>query len=98
MALDSICAQTDELDAPLSELGLEFSEGTELGGADRGVVLRVGEEDDPTVANKLVEVNGTTGGLGLEVGRDAAEAEGLRTISHFGGFVCCRKGGRLFGG
>lgn len=93
VALDSVCAQTDELDAPLGELGLELSESTELGGADGGVVLGVGEEDDPAVANELVEVNGTTGGLSLEVGRDAAEAEGLRTVSHFGGFVCCCEGG-----
>lgn len=93
VALDSVCAQTDELDAPLGELGLELSEGAELGGADGGVVLGVGEEDDPAVANELVEVNGTTGGLSLEVGRDAAEAEGLRTVSHFGGFVCCCEGG-----
>ena len=92
VALDSVCAQADELDAPLGELGLELSEGTELGGADGGVVLGVGEEDDPAVANELVEVNGTTGGLSLEVGRDAAEAEGLRTVSHFGGFVCCEGG------
>ena len=93
VALNSVCAQTDELDAPLGELRLELSESTELGGADGGVVLGVGEEDDPAVANELVEVNGTTGGLSLEVGRNAAEAEGLRTVSHFGGFVCCREGG-----
>jgi hypothetical protein len=30
-----------------------------------------------------VEVNGTTGGLSLEVRRGGAEAEGLRTVSHF---------------
>jgi hypothetical protein len=42
----------------------------------------VGEQDDPVVANELVEVNGTTGGLSLEVRRCGAEAEGLRTVSH----------------
>ena len=88
VAVDGVGRETDELDTTLGELGLELSEGTELGGADGGVVLGVGEEDDPAVANELVEVNGTTGGLSLEVGRNAAEAEGLRTVSHFGGVVC----------
>ena len=84
MALNSVCAQADELGVPLGELGLELSEGAELGGADGGVVLGVGEEDDPVVANELMEVNGATGGLSLEVRRGGAEAEGLRTVSHFG--------------
>jgi len=87
VALNCVCAQADELHAPLGELGLELGEGTELGGADGGVVLGVREEDDPAVANELVEVDGTTGGLGLEVGGDSAEAEGLRTVGHFGGCV-----------
>ena len=87
MALNCVCAQADELGVPLGELGLELGESTELGGADGGVVLGVGEEDDPVVANELVEVDGTTGGLSLEVGGGAAEAEGLRTVGHFGGCV-----------
>lgn len=36
------------------------------------------EEDDPVVADELVEVNGAVGGLGLEVGGNAAEAETRR--------------------
>lgn len=87
VALNCVCAQADELGVPLGELGLELGESTELGGADGGVVLGVGEEDDPVVANELVEVDGTTGGLSLEVGGGAAEAEGLRTVGHFGGCV-----------
>jgi len=35
----------------------------------------VGEQDDPVVADELVEVNGTSGGDGLEVGGNTAEAE-----------------------
>jgi hypothetical protein len=93
VALDGVCAQADELGVPLGELGLKLGEGAELGGADGSVILGVGEEDDPVVTNELVEVNGTTGGLGLEVGRGGAEAEGLRTVSHFGVF----DRGRLFG-
>jgi hypothetical protein len=87
VALNSVCTQADELGVPLGELGLKLGEGAELGGADGGVVLGVREEDDPVVANELVEVDGTTGGLSLEVGGGAAEAEGLRTVGHFGGCV-----------
>lgn len=38
--VDSVGRQTNELDAALLELGLEFGEGAELGRANRGVVCR----------------------------------------------------------
>lgn len=57
MALDRVGAQPDELHAALGEFRLELGKGAELSGADRGVVLRVGEEDDPVIANEIVEVN-----------------------------------------
>lgn len=79
VAVDGVGGETDELDATLGELGLELSEGAELGGADGGVVLGVREEDDPVVANELVEVDGTLGGLSIEVGGNAAEAETVRS-------------------
>ena len=60
MALNSVGAQTDELDVALGELGLELREGTQLGGADWSVVLRVGEQDDPLVANEVVELDRAT--------------------------------------
>ena len=60
MALNSVGAQSDELDVALGELGLELREGTQLGGADRSVVLRVGEQDDPLVANEVVELDRAT--------------------------------------
>lgn len=82
MALDGVCGETNELDAALGELGLELGESAQLGGADGGVVLGVGEEDNPVVANELVEVDGTSGGLGLEVRRDGPKAAVLRS-------VCC---------
>jgi hypothetical protein len=50
-------------------------------GADGSEVIGVGEENDPGVANELVEINGTLGGLGLEVGRDAAQAEAGEAVS-----------------
>ena len=94
MALNCVCAQANELGVPLGELGLKLGEGTELGGADGGVVLGVGEQNDPAVANELVEVDGTTGGLSLEVGGGRAEAEGLRTVRHFDGVLVVRLAAR----
>lgn len=77
MAVDRVGRQADELDSTLGELGLEFGEGAELGGADGSVVFGVGEQDNPVVADELVEVNGARGGVGLEVGGNAAETERL---------------------
>jgi hypothetical protein len=75
MAAEGVGRQANQLDTTLGELGLELGEGTELGGANGGEILRVGEEDYPFVANKLVEIDRASGGLGLEVGGNAAEAE-----------------------
>lgn len=80
VALNGVGREADQLHAALRELGLEFGEGTQLSGAHRGVVLWVGEEDNPLVANELVEVNGAIGGFGLEVGGNAAEAERLSAV------------------
>jgi hypothetical protein len=44
-------------------------------------VYRVGEEDSPAVANELVEVNGTLGGLSLEVRGSRAQTEGSTLFS-----------------
>ena len=85
MRLDGVGGETDELDAALLELGGELSEGTELSGADGGVVLGVGEEDDPVVANEVVEVDLALGGLGLEVGGNGAETK-RGGVAHDGGY------------
>lgn len=73
VALNGVGRQANELDASSGELGLELRESTELGGADGCVIFRVGEQNDPAVANELVEVNRSVGGFGLEVGGNAAE-------------------------
>lgn len=65
MRLDSIGRKTDQLDTTLGELRLELSESTELGSADGSVVLGVGEQNHPVVADELMEVDGTVGGLCL---------------------------------
>ena len=80
MALDGVGGETDELHAALGEFGLELGEGAQLGRADWRVVLGVGEEDNPLVADELVEINGAIGRLGLEVGGNAPETEGLSAL------------------
>ena len=81
MATEGVGRQTNQLSTALGELGLELGEGAELGGADRGVVLRVGEEDNPLVADPLVEVDGASSGVGLEVGGHGTEAEAVKIVS-----------------
>lgn len=76
VGLDGVGGETNGLDASLLELGAELGHGTELGGADGSVILRVREENDPVVANELVEVDGALGGLGLEVGGNGAQTKG----------------------
>ena len=53
MALDRVGAQTDELDSTLGELWLELRKGSQLGRADRRVVLGVREKDNPAIADEL---------------------------------------------
>lgn len=87
VGVDGVGRQADELDAALGELGLQLGKGAQLGGADGSEVLGVGEEDDPVVADELVEVNGALGGVGLEVGGFGAQTEGsrLRHVDDDGG-------------
>ena len=75
MASQGVGRETNQLGTTLGELGLKLGEGAELGGADRGVVLGVGEEDDPVVTDELMEVDRAVGGVGLEVGGNSAQTE-----------------------
>lgn len=77
VAVNRVGAQAEQLDTALGELGLQTGHLAQLGGANGGVVLRVGEENDPVVADILVQVNGTLGGVGLEVRGDGAQAEAV---------------------
>ena len=83
MGGDGVGGKTNQLDAALLKVGLELGKSAELGGAHGSVVLGVREEDDPVVADELVEVDVALGGLGLEVGGDGTQTE--------------RSGGRHFG-
>ena len=78
MAAQRVGREADQLDAALGELGLEAGHLAELGRAHGGVVLGVREEDDPAVADELMEVDGAGGGVGLEVGGNGAQAEAAR--------------------
>jgi hypothetical protein len=69
--------KTNELRATASKLRFELCEGTELGGTDGGLVRGVREEDDPVVADELVEVDRSISGLGLEIGSSATQTERL---------------------
>ncbi len=77
MGLDGVGRKTNQLHATLDELGLKLCKGTELGGANWGVIFWVGKQDNPLVANELVEVNGSLGSLSLEVRCDGSQAEAV---------------------
>ncbi len=66
----SLISLINQLGPTLGELRLKRSKSAELSCADRGIILRVGEEDNPVVADELVEVDRTLGGLGFEIGCD----------------------------
>lgn len=89
VGLDGVGRKTDQLDAALGELGLKLCEGAQLGGADGCVVFWVGEQDNPLVANELVEVDWALGGFGLEVGCKGSQAEGCssRVSGHLAGVL-----------
>jgi hypothetical protein len=94
--LNGVGGKADQLDTALGELGLQLREGAQLGGADRGVVFWVGEQDNPVVANELVEVNGALRSLSLEVGCDGSQAEaGADAISKSAVQYCKGRRSRL---
>lgn len=79
-----VSTQTNKLDVTLGELGLELGEGAQLGGADRGEVVRVREDDAPAVAEVLVEADGAIRSFGLEVRSSGAEAQSrLRHVCNY---------------
>src|ERR1700722_14705108 len=62
--------ESDDLDVPPVELGLDLGHVAQLGRADRREVLRMREQDRPRVTDPLVEVNRPLRGLGGEVRGD----------------------------
>jgi hypothetical protein len=75
VVLHRIDAEADDLGVALLELGLQLRHVAELGGADGREVLGVGEQDGPSVADPLMEVDPAFRGLRREVRRLVAYAQ-----------------------
>ena len=75
VVLDGVDGEADDLDPALVELRLDARHVAELGRADGRERARVREEHCPRVAEPVVEVDGTFGGVRLEVRRGIAETE-----------------------
>ena len=80
MRIHRIGREANQLDAALGELGFQLRKCAEFGRANRGVVFGVGEEDDPVVANELMEVDGAGSGVGLEVRGNRAKTKSTTCI------------------
>src|SRR5262252_7899727 len=73
--IDRVDAQTEDLDATLLEFGFELGHIAEFRGADRSEILRVREEDRPTVADPFVEAfDRAFGSLRAEIRNDFTNA------------------------
>jgi hypothetical protein len=88
VAVNGVGGEADELCAALGELGLKLRESSQLRGADGCVVLGMREEDNPFVADEVVEVDGALGSFGLEVGGCAAQAKRLGAFRHVSWSPC----------
>jgi len=78
MSLDGIGREPDQFHPTFGEVGLVLGQSRELRGTHRGVVLGVREENGPTVANPLMEVDGPQRRLSLEVWCCRSQAETKR--------------------
>ncbi|OIQ77435.1 hypothetical protein GALL_408660 [mine drainage metagenome] len=74
MLFDIVDRYAHHLGVALGELGGELGDGTELGRANRGEVLRVGEQDGIAVADPLVQLDLTGSGIGGEIGGGVVDA------------------------
>jgi hypothetical protein len=73
--VDGIDAEPDQLDAALVEFRLQLCQHAEFGGADRGKILRVREQQRPAVADPVMELDLAIGGFGLEIRGHSANLE-----------------------
>ncbi len=74
--LELVDRKSQDLDAALFEFGLELGGVTELGRADRGVVLGVRKEHCPLAVDIIVEADFAFCGLGGKVGGDISDENG----------------------
>lgn len=75
MTIDRVGRETDQLHAASGEFWLQLGERSQLRGADGRVVFRMGEKNNPVVANELVEVDWSIRCIGVEVGGNATQAK-----------------------
>jgi hypothetical protein len=75
VAVDRIDAEPHQLDAALIEFRLQFGQGAEFGGADRGEILGMREQERPAVADPIMELDFSFGGFGLEIRGHSANLE-----------------------
>ncbi len=75
MVLDRVDAEPDHLRSALGEVGFESCNDAQLGGADRGKVLRVREQHSPIVADPLVKVDGAVRCFRREIGSYIVDTE-----------------------
>ena len=82
MTVNSIGGQANQLSTALGELRLKLCESAELGCADRCIILWVGEQHNPVIADEIMEVDWAISGIGIEIWSDRAQAEtvGLQSV------------------
>ncbi|MPL60765.1 hypothetical protein SDC9_06327 [bioreactor metagenome] len=73
--LDGVDRDAHHLGVALRPFIGELRDGAELGGADRGEILRMREQDGVAVADPVVEADLALGGVGGEVGGDVVDAQ-----------------------
>ena len=78
--VDRIDAQADDLDVALFEFGFDLGHVAKLGGADRGEVLGVREQDGPGIADPVVKFDFAFRRLRLEIRRRVANRESHRNL------------------
>ena len=72
----AVDGHADDLDAALVPLVLERRDATELGGADRGEVLRMRKDDRPAVTDEIVQGKRALIGLDIQVRNWVVDAQG----------------------
>ena len=76
VVLHRIDRHADHARRPLGKFARKLGHRPELGRADRGEVARVRKDDAVVVAEPVVEVNFSGGGLGNEIGGNVVDADG----------------------
>src|SRR6516165_3929790 len=82
MVTDRIDAEADDLAVTLVELRLQPCHIAELGRADRREILRMREQDRPSVADPLMKVDFPFRGLGGEVRSRGIDSQRHSTSPH----------------